>query len=492
MKLQWSIFPLLFFLGGQAFAQSHIPRFEPDPLALAYYEAGRQKQGYSWTELAEISLWASGDTRASNLQGIKSAVSSLLNSKDLPSSGRDRAEYILTYLHRYYLRTYSTAQTGVDIIFTHGRYNCVSSAVLYMIFCEAAGVEVSPVMTKDHSLVTVRVNGAEIDVETTNRYGFDPGDKKEFHDQFGRLTGFTYTSQRNYHERQNISKIELVSLIFYNRIKDYNRQNRYADAVPLAVDRAAMLTGDSLAVNYQPRFLFEDPRSCLLESLLNHGAYLLRTNREEDCLSWVKTASLKYQDENWRELSAAAVNNRVVRFVKEKKAAEARDFLESNKNIISEGTYENLDIIVVDAELLNRAGLAKTAAEGDSVLADIAKARAGGVIDAKRAYELRNYAVLNTASALCAPPEKNWRAAVQYIEKALAAFGSDRELEQRAAIYLGNVAVDYHNRFAELWNSASYAEAERILNAALAEFPNDRRLLSDMEIVNRWKASSSR
>jgi hypothetical protein len=465
------------------------PRLEPDAKAVEFFRLGRRNNGYSWTELAQISLWASGDSSAANLEKIRASALAINNSADLPSSKKEKAEFILTFLHGNILKSYSLNQTRVDTIFTNGRYNCVSSAVLYMILCDAAGIETSGVITRDHALVTVHINGEDIDVETTNRYGFDPGNRKEFHDQFGTLTGFTYVPARNYRDRQTISKIELVSLILNNRISEYERQNLFSQAVPLAVDKTVLLLGESLAVNsanYSGETFFEAPQKDLMDRLFNYGAWLLRANREEDCLLWAQTASLKYPDaQRWQDFTMAAVNNRTARFIRENRVTDARNFLESKKNVLTNANYAQLDSVLTDAELLRMANQISNSTDGDAVISAVEQAR--GKIGEKRAIELRTFAIQKTAVILCAAPARDWRAAIQYLEKYLAAFGVNRDLEQALRTYQNNLAVDYHNRFALEWNKKNYNEAERILNEGLAEFPNDRNLLSDRETVNRQK-----
>jgi len=481
---------LAFFLvfGAEIFGQSRsFPRLEPETKALEFFRLGRQ--GYQWQDLAEISLWASGDTSLSNLQKIKNAVQALNNSNDLPRDNKEKAEFILTYMHRNFLRSYSLYQTRVDTLFTNGNYNCVSSAVLYVILCEAANLRTSGVVTRDHALVTVHIDGQDIDVETTNRYGFDPGNRKDFHDQFGKLTGFSYVPARNYRDRQTISKIELISLILNNRIAEHERASRYAEAVPLAVDRAALISGDSLAVFGNEiiyESLFEDVRKNLLDRIFNYGAFLLKANREEDALSWALTASPRYPSpERWQEFVLAAVNNRVARFLRENKVTEAKSFLDNNKTLLTEESYIQLDTVLTDAYLLNRANRITTVAEGDDVTSAIEQARNSGTLPERRVTELLTFAVLKTAVILCAPPAKNWRSAIQYIEACINRFGTNRELEQALRTYNGNLATEYHNRFAAEWNRKNYDEAQRILSEGLTEFPNDRQLLSDRDTVNR-------
>ncbi|MCL2175307.1 MAG: hypothetical protein FWB73_04595 [Treponema sp.] len=465
------------------------PRLESDPKAVEYYRIGSRTSGFSWTELAEICLWASGDVNLTSMQKLTNAVT-VLNSGDLPRSGKDRAIYILEYMHTNILKSYSLNQTRVDTIFTNGRFNCVSSAALYMILCKSAGVNTSGVMTRHHAFVIAHIDGQNIDVETTNRYGFDPGNRKEFHDQFGALTGFTYVPATNYRDRQTINQIELASLIFNNRIVELEKTNRYADAVPLAIDRAVFLLGNSITRENAPSgTIFENPRKDLLDRLLNYGASLLRANREEDALVWAASASARYPDSaRWQEFVMAAVNNRVARFLRERKIPDARNFLDVNASLLSQDDFSRLDTLIIDSELLRRANNIRTAAEADEILNDIETARNSGKLNQGRARELLTFTIQKTAALLCAPPARDWRAAVSYLENALSRFGANRELEQNLKTYRDNLATDYHNRFAAEWNKKNYAEAERILNEGLSEFPDNRQLLSNRDIVNKQKA----
>jgi len=491
-------FFLLIFLCFQAELhpqnRNTFPRIEPDPKALEYYNIGREN-AYSWEQLAEISLWASGNSAPNNIERIRAAVTALHSSAEFPDSDRDKAEFILTYMHSNFLRTYMLYQTRLDTIFTNGSYNCVSSAALYIILCESAGIKTSGVMTREHAFVIVHVDGQDIDVETTNRYGFEPGNRREFHDQFGRLTGFSYVPAQNYRARQTITKIELISLILNNRIGDVERRNNFFDAVPLAVDRAALLLGNSLSVSneaYSSEYLFADPRKVLMDRLINYGATLLRANREEDGIRWAVLASPIYPDtERWQDFLLTAANNRIARFIRERKSTDARVFLEINKLYLTETMYDQLDKIVIDAELLGRANFITDAAEGNAILVDIEHARDNEKINESRAFELIIFTIQKTAAVLSAasPPSgsRDWRAAIRYIESAISVYGINRELEQNLRTYRSNLATDYHNRFAAEWNRRNYDEAERILNEGLEEFPDNRQLLNNRQTVNRHR-----
>jgi hypothetical protein len=484
--------PFLIFCAVPAlFAQrtaAVFPRIEPDPAALAFAARGARSGGYSWTDLAEISLWASGDTAiTANLERIRKAAADLQASPELPAAARDRAEYILGFMHTNLLKAYSLNQTRMDTLLANGRYNCVSSAALYIILAKACGLDVAGVMTKDHAFAVTYSGGEAIDVETTNAYGFDPGRRQDFHDQFGKVTGFAYVPARNYRDRQTITPVELVSLILSNRIAELETHNRFAEAVPLAVDRAALFSHNGPAAgtggNEQAAPFFEDPRRDLMNRLFNYSAFLLRSGREEDCLRWAQYASAVYPYESrWQESILAAVNNRIQKLVNSGQLAAARTFLDSQKNALSAANYAALDVILLDNELVNSASRIKTAEDGDRVIAAIEQARGGGRMPAGRAVELFTFAVQKTAAALSAAPGRDWLSAINYIQAALARSGPNRELEQSLQTYRSNRASEFHNRFASAWNSKQFDEARRILTAGLAEFPDNRQLLADKKV----------
>jgi tetratricopeptide (TPR) repeat protein len=392
-------------------------------------------------------------------------------------------------MHKKFLKSYSLQQTRIDTLLSNGRYNCVSSAVFYLILGTAADLDVRGVMTRDHAFAVVNVNGVWIDVETTNPYGFDPGNRKEFHDQFGRATGFAYVPAKNYRDRVFIRPVELVSLILSNRVADLESRGRFAEAVPLAISRAGLLEGRGEASPggvsapedaAGPAPFFENPRQDLMNRIFNFGASLLKAGKEEDALRWADFAGARYPDEErWQEFIFTAMNNRLVKLTRAGRFAEARDSLTLQAPALREADFDRLNRTLTDAELLDRASNIKDAGEAESVLAAIDQAEARGLAPAARAEELRTFAIEKTAALLAAPPGRNWPAAIACIAGALEKYGPNRRLEQSLQNYRSNLAADYHNRFAAAWNRKDYAEAERILAEGLELFPDNRRLLAD-------------
>jgi hypothetical protein len=154
------------------------------------------------------------------------------------------AERTLTFLHKNLLASYSERQARIDSALETGVYNCVSSAVLYMIFARSVGLSVGGIRTTDHAFCTVLVNGEPVDVETTNPYGYNPGTRKEFSDSFGKLTGFRYVPPSSSTDRRAIGEKELLGLILYDRVSEYTASQYFRDAVGPAVSLFALMPND--------------------------------------------------------------------------------------------------------------------------------------------------------------------------------------------------------------------------------------------------------
>jgi tetratricopeptide (TPR) repeat protein len=486
--------------GGPVGAQSVsgrtvFPVFEPDPKA---YEYGQRGKGnvYSWWDLAEISLWASGASlagegtavgsrrRSSFGEIIRGAAEELRTAPDLPENPRERGEYILTFMHRGLLKSYEEHQTRLDTLLTSGRYNCVSSAVLYMILAVSAGLQVEGVMTRDHAFVTVKAGGESIDVETTNPYGFDPGSRREFHDGFGRLTGFAYVPARNYRDRSVITQLELVSLIMSNRISDLESRNRFSEAVPLAANRAALLSSRNKSTGAS---FFTDPERDLLDRLFKYGSSLIREGKEEDALRWADLAGARYpEDERWREFCYAAVNNILVKLLRNRRIEDARETLHLNMFRLSPAQFDTLDTMVLDAELTQLTTGIKTLKEAETALEIINSVRPRAPLSQGRKEELRAFALIKKGELLA--EERGWREAAAFVETAIGQYGPDPKLENVLRVFRDNRVTELHNTFAGLYNQGRYEEARAFIRAALEEFPGNRQLAMDQRTMEQTRS----
>jgi|GEM_PF-1181108 len=143
-------------------------------------------------------------------------------------------EELLIILHNTIFKKYDEKADKISSIIDTGEYNCVSSSIIYSVFLINYNIKSIPVKTKDHVFIKIQFANEDIDVETTNMYGFNPGDKKEVLDEFGELTGFTYVPQKNYMDRADIGLKDLLLLVYNNIINYYYQKQDYLKTINLA------------------------------------------------------------------------------------------------------------------------------------------------------------------------------------------------------------------------------------------------------------------
>jgi hypothetical protein len=469
-------------LGAQASpGGSGFPGLEPDPQAERFARLGLTR-AYSWQELAGIALWASGAGSETDrfMTPLLAAAAELAASPSLPADPRSRGEFILTFIHDKLLKNYAERQTRLDEIFVNGRYNCVSSAVLYLILAASQGIEAWGVVTRDHAFVTVRAGTETIDVETTNAYGFDPGSRREFHDGFGRLTGFAYVPARNYRNRADLSPLELISLIFSNRIFDLESRSRYGESVSLALNRSALLSRRSDPVSSP---FFSDPDQELTDRLQNFGASLVRAGKEEEALRWASLAGERYPDGPWEEFAYGALNNLLVKFIRSQRFAEARTALNAYAAALSRDNAGRLNTLLMDAELVRQTSRIRTVREAEASLGAVNDAENTRGLSPARAGELRTFVLLKEGELLAA--EQGWPYAIVFLEGAIKQYGANSQLNNALRIFRSNRAAEIHNQFAALFNRQRYNDALGVVREGLAELPGNRQLQSDLTQVER-------
>jgi hypothetical protein len=487
------VFILLLLFGFAALpvpAQSTpFPSLEPDPRAAEY--AGRT--ALSWQDLTEISLWASGaDPLAAAGRGkpsytalVAAGVEELLSAPDLPGAAKERGDYILSFMHKKFLKRYSVNQTRMDTLLANGSYNCVSSAVLYTILASAAGLRTRGVVTRDHAFVTVEAGEETIDVETTNPYGFDPGNRREFHDAFGKATGFVYVPAKNYRERTDVDATELVSLILHNRISDLESRGRFAESVPLAVNRAALLSLSDRTVYTE---FFDDPRNILQDRIFNYAASLLKAGKETELLEWAELAGAKFPaPERWREIVFGAVNNGLAKMIKNSRFEEGHSLLAANASKLGSENYKRLRAMLADAELFHIVTSVKTIQDAGAALDALDSAEDEALLTAGRLKELRIFAVIKKAGFMV--KERGVREALAYAESARSGSG-DPQLDALIKSLKENRIVELHNAFAAAYNRRDFAQARELIRSALEEFPEDTRLLADRDLLEKAQTRS--
>jgi len=472
--------------------QPAFPALEPDPRAVIYARMG--EDGLDWEELAEMGLWASGaDIDAQAGRGkpayraiLAEAAAELRADPALPEDPKDRGDYILRYAHQRFLKRYSLNQTRLDTLLREGQFNCVSSAALYAILATACGLDAGAIATKDHAFITINVDGETIDVETTNPYGFDPGNKKEFHDDFGKVTGFAYTPARNYRDRTAISLVELVSLILSNRVTDLEGRGRYGEAVTLAVNRMALLAGAGDRADSE---MFHSGPRMALDRMFNYAASLLKAGREETGLAWADYAEGSFPaPARWGEFRAACLNNLVVKGVKAKRPEEARAALARYGGDADAGTRRILESMIEDSALTAQANAIKSTPEADALLERLALPETEAAIGPARLGELRAFALGKKAELMMKAGEG--REAVAMLEAAAARYPGDAALANSLKTARANRAASLHNQFAAAYNKRNYDEARELALRGLEEYPRNAQLKRDLALVDKALAGA--
>jgi hypothetical protein len=340
-----------------------------------------------------------------------------------PADEAARAEAVLVVLHeRGALRGYRESATTLVDILDRGAFNCVSSAVLYLLVLRDLGIPCKGVKTSDHAFCQVRIGGRDIDVETTNRDGFDPGTKKNFTDNFGHVTGFSYVPPGSYGRRESIGERQLVSLILSNRSAILEKSGRYADALALGSSYAA-LRGDT------------EGRTFLISRINNVAAEFSRKRDWQSIRQLVASARSRLGDDP--RLSALA--------------ADAADAMLS----------ESIDTMAFP-----------------DALASVEASAAAGEIGQARRLEFLVY--LYGAEAIRLGRAGDWLGAAALASEGSARTGGNAELAAAAATHRRNYVVGVHNSFANLYNARRFSEARTVIEAGLAKVPGDKTLAADL------------
>lgn len=138
----------------------------------------------------------------------------------------ERARRVLALVHALVGR-YDAVEYRLDAALLEGRYNCVSSASLFVILGTAAGLTVSGRVQSDHVYCAVRTDRGLVLVETTDARGYDVGGA-------ARPGAFREARARG-----------VVALAASNRAALLERSGLWAEALAVAVDAYAFEPGEA-------------------------------------------------------------------------------------------------------------------------------------------------------------------------------------------------------------------------------------------------------
>ena len=437
--------------------------------------------GSSWPETLSVDQLVESSLAASGLEGedLSRYSGRLMSSLEdfqreyLPrlsgQNSRDKGEAILIWMHETYLTgRYRTDQTRMDVLMDRGDYNCVSSAILYLIFTRAAGLAAAGEETIDHAFCTLRLeSGQSVDIETTTLLGFDPGTKKEFTREFSGRTGFAYVEPGDYARRQPASDKQMISLILQNRIALLQRRGVYGEAAGPAVDRWAFLPNDR-------------NRKDMNDSFRNYVSLLNSRNEFGKALSFLVPLSeeLGLTREN-EDLIVILVQNQLIRLTNSNRFEEADAFFDEWSEWLTPDQAGEQRGQINDRK-------AQTAVERESypeALALIRRMGHDGSLSRPRSDELITWLHQNRAMEIANAPGKArdlaYRDAMDFLDSLPEEERRLPGISDHRNRYEQNWTVVIHNQWAALMNRGDYDQARMILEEALAVDGTNSDLLKD-------------
>lgn len=242
---------------GQAQNWTRLTAFETDVVA-HWQNRQPNHSATSADDLLALYLLASGDVRARTryaaLQGqVAGFVADNAYLKDIRDP-RQRGDNLLRRMHATFLGSgYDADQSALSTLLDTGVYNCISSALLYLVLASHFDLPASGVIMPSHAFVQLTLpSGASVEVETTSADGFDVVRDPEFFAEEAE-TWFSerrlvVASYADYEQRRIVSA---AALGYENMWSQHISEARmpYADRVRMA-ELKGMLQPDDLAAQH--------------------------------------------------------------------------------------------------------------------------------------------------------------------------------------------------------------------------------------------------
>ena len=487
---------ILFAFCGLLFAETH-PSLEPLFLPQDYLSKDflQKPEGASLSadELFKLALLYSecpldspeGLRCLETFEKIKAEVSvQTFTRQDPEVVGRA----VLKLLYRDYLKSYSFNQTKIDVALETGRYNCVSSALLYMAAAKAAGLVVRGQKTTEHAFCSIYLPGAKagqtrkIDVETTNPFGFNPGSKEAIENE-DKIQGYYLVPKKYYSNRQEVSDLLFAGLIAGNLCSFYADKDDYISALPLGASRIQAL-------------LLENNRSKAAESVRREfdvlAANYLNIMPESALafaarLDWYKTFVDRWGMTSFLQKNMDnGFNNLMVMCYEEKNYDLALQAFESSRDYLTKNqldkTYEILTDILISGKIEGQPAEAQI--EIIEKLFDQALLQPDQEERARVYLENAWIMILNECMT-----SRNYGTGYQKSCEALESLPQSSKIKKMQKSFYDNCIAIIHNNFATQANAKNFAEARRVLDAGLQVFPEDKTLKADQAILNKMTAN---
>ena len=212
---------LLFIISGNLFAEIKIQedmKLVPNPAITKFNLAGDKMEPDDFIKAALIASGVPDNKIPAYLKRVNEIYNDYVLYRTTKNTQLNDAEAGILYLYdKDILIEYEENQTYLDKLLDTGYYNCVSSAILYMYMMKRKGFKVIANETPTHVFCTVLDNGKEVDVETTNPFGYKPGQQINVTSSSGKKYS-PFIAPGAYEERKKISGRRLIATIYSDRI----------------------------------------------------------------------------------------------------------------------------------------------------------------------------------------------------------------------------------------------------------------------------------
>jgi len=205
--------------------------------------------------LLDAALIASGTPdalMAERRARVTSVLQPVIDRARRKKAGAARGKALLRALHEQVFRRYDATKTNVWDALQTGQFNCVSSAVIYVIAAQGLMDNPRAMLMPTHAYARVTVDGKPVDVETTIDEGFDPDPRKVMTPSFmqrlgiGRLmNGKPVDAAAARKAAVELPALALIATVYSNRAVDLMDKGDSAGAV-VALDRATRIAPTAL------------------------------------------------------------------------------------------------------------------------------------------------------------------------------------------------------------------------------------------------------
>lgn len=139
---------------------------------------------------------------------------------------------LLFALHDQVFTKYVETAGSANDLLDRGEYNCLSSSILYGLLARDLGLAVSGVLVPNHTCCVLSDAGGDIIIETTARYGFDPG-RVEI-EKLKNMVRYVYMPETAYPEKKAVTIRQMISLLYTNNLNlsGFIVHEDYADFLP--------------------------------------------------------------------------------------------------------------------------------------------------------------------------------------------------------------------------------------------------------------------